>query len=251
MASERVSVREGKLPLLLIAPHYEDSYTDDIAEKMADNLDCFAVINHGWKKADVVDSLTDNANCNSIKHCKEDVVRQEFYDPIKRFLTRINMIVHGFKSFVHFTIPSSVPFEDCGHPFFPMTLVLHGVSDNTRKYAKDRQLDIILGTGEGMPPRITCEEWQKNIFAWGLTKVGMNVWAGKAGGSYAAWDRDNLIQSVLPSIQVEIIRFPWRSSSKRAIITGNILTDVVKSIMATTKDSELEQFNTDLNLPEC
>ena len=76
---ERVSVIEGKSPIIIVAPHGykgDDENTDLIAEEIANALHCYAVINRGWERSDSVDFMKDKADCNNVYHCKEDVVRE-------------------------------------------------------------------------------------------------------------------------------------------------------------------------------
>src|SRR6266478_2553999 len=86
---ERVSINEGKTPVILIAPHIEDTNTGTIVESASNVLGGYSVINNGWKRADKYDYWTEKANCNNLHHCHEDVVKEEFLDPIIRFKNRI------------------------------------------------------------------------------------------------------------------------------------------------------------------
>ena len=65
---EKVSVLEGTIPALIIAPHgfkNDDLNTDLIAEEIATDLSAYAVINRGWERADKVDWFNDKADCNN------------------------------------------------------------------------------------------------------------------------------------------------------------------------------------------
>ena len=89
---EKVSVLEGTIPALIIAPHgfkNDDLNTDLIAEEIATDLSAYAVINRGWERADKVDWFNDKADCNNLKHCHEDVVKDEFLLPIMRYVIQI------------------------------------------------------------------------------------------------------------------------------------------------------------------
>ena len=89
---ERVSIINGKIPILIVAPHgYEkdDEQTALIAEYIANKIGAYAVINRGWERAEEVDFWKDKADCNNINHCFEDVVKEEIIDPILRYKSRI------------------------------------------------------------------------------------------------------------------------------------------------------------------
>jgi len=49
----------------------------------ADLLDCYAVVNNGWKRADKVDAILDWLIATTSNHCLEPVVKEEFLDPIE------------------------------------------------------------------------------------------------------------------------------------------------------------------------
>lgn len=102
---ERVSVIRGKAPVIVVAPHgfeQDDQNTALIAESIANEINCYAVINRGWERCLDIDVLNDKADCNNVYHCKEDVVREEFLEPIVRFKSRI-LYSHdeAFLIFIH------------------------------------------------------------------------------------------------------------------------------------------------------
>lgn len=240
---ERVSVRDGILPIIFVAAHgTDDPNTDIIASMAAEQLDCYAVMNCGWERADKVDISNDKANCNSIAHCHEDVIKDEFLDPILRYAHRsIKLIQWG---------------KDATIPFLaqPLMISVHGAGDNARIIAKNNSLDFILGVGNGTPNRHTCANWRKNAFAWALVNKGVNVWEGKAGGTYAAWGKDNLSQLFVTkyplgihTIQIEIVRQPWRKDEKKARATGFIIAEAIKNVL---KQKDFSQFQGDLGLPK-
>ena len=136
MYAERVSVKEGTLPIILLAPHgCNDANTDIIVDTAADKLDCYAVINNGWERSSTVDASQDKANCNNISHCHEDVVKDEFLDPILRYSNRCSRTVNVGR----------------GSLFMRKVIMLsiHGCGDDARVQAGDRNLDFIFGFGLG------------------------------------------------------------------------------------------------------
>ena len=242
---ERVSVRDGILPIIIVVSHGADEpYIDTIAEVIADKIDCYAVINRGWERADKVDIANDKANCNNIAHCKEDVVKDEFLDPLLRYAYRCQKTIIAAGNVLSRFLLN------------PVVLHIHGCGDDIRTVAKNNKLDFILGTGLGKPDRNTCQLWRKNALAWTLLQKGVNAWEGKAGGRFAAWGKDNLnqlfhhpgYQGLAESIQIEIVRSPWRESETRAKATGSILADVLKELI---KLPDFTQFNGDLGIGQC
>lgn len=170
---ERVALIEGDLPVILVAPHgVDDENTAQLAETIAKYIGAFAVINQGWKKSTKVDYWNDLANCNNIEHLHEDVVREEFLDPLLRYVHRIKNNIDE-RVFV---------------------FNLHGCSDNVRAKAEDDELDIIVGYGSGNPSNYSCKIKIKDAFIYYLENQGYGVYEGKAGGRYAGRSHLNLNQ---------------------------------------------------------
>lgn len=186
---ERVSIVRGRRPIIFVAPHGpNDPGTAEIAEKLSDATNGYAVINRGWERSKDVDIFNDKANCNSIKHLQEDVVKDEFLDPLINFMNQIsksNLFCHIF--------------------------FLHGINS---KHLGLSDVDVVVGFGQGKPPRITCNE---RVLTWMITrskKYGLNMIVGEPGGKFAGWSRDNLNQYFqydinVSSVQLEIDR-EWR-----------------------------------------
>ena len=194
MSGERVSVIEGKKPVILFAPHgYEndDEHTAHIVEQTANITNCYAVINRGWERSDAVDHLRDKANCNNVKHCKQDVVREEILDPILRYRSKI-----------------LATYSLC---YF---LIIHGMSNNHRDRIGEDELDIVIGYGAGNPDSFSCATWRKDLFGFLLSEAGFHVYQGKAGGPLSGWAKKNMNQLFrknyndrrVHSMQIEIIK---------------------------------------------
>ncbi len=191
---ERVSIKQGVNPIIIVAPHGfkgDDENTDLLADLISSHADCYAVINRGWERADDVDIFQDKADCNNIQHCLENVVKDEFLDPIIRFKNKIRRQTN----------------EPC-YIFY-----IHGMADKHRKLADDLDLDIVLGYGAGRPNSYTCEIWQKDFMLNSLDEAGFGVREGRKGGSMSGWARNNLNQyfrkwdydTGVCSMQLEII----------------------------------------------
>jgi hypothetical protein len=190
---ERVSVIEGDSPFMLVCPHGpDDNGSAELTELIANQIDAYAVINRGWEKAPQLDYWKDKANCNDIRHLlSEDVLKEEFLDPILRSVSRIE--------------------RDWD---FTYVFIIHGVGDYVRKISNDPQLDIILGFGAGNPPSYSCDPNFKDAFAYHLCQQQLHVFEGRPGGKFAGKAKNNLNQlfrrwhpnTTVQSIQVEVIR---------------------------------------------
>lgn len=219
---ERVSIIEGKLPIIVVAPHgytKDDENTALIAETIAESIGCYAVINRGWERADAVDIFNDKADCNNVEHCHEDVVRDEFLDPIIRFRNRLrknNTVVYMY--------------------------MIHGMSNKHRRLADDPLMDIVIGYGAGSPDSFTCDIWRKNAFAFMLAESGLTVYEGKKGGAMSGWARQNMNQLFrkwysdpsMQSMQIEIIN-ELRHDDDMAELTAEYLATAMKDMLGRTK----------------
>lgn len=185
---ERVTTITGKKNsnILLVAPHGpDDIFTAEITKHMADILKCHAVINNGFKRSKIVDSVNSQANCNSISHCQEEVVWEEFLKPIINFEKN------------YWTADDQLNF--CIYYIHGMGTLL----SNT---------DIILGFGLGVNKNsLTMQDWRA-YYLYDSLNQNFDAKFGKGGGNYAARSKDNLTQlyrsfikkKMVESIQIEI-----------------------------------------------
>lgn len=190
---ERVQLIEGDMPVVLVAPHgVDDENTIQLTETVARYIGAFAVINQGWKRSVKVDYWNDLANCNNIEHLHEDVVKEEFLEPLLRYVHRIKNQIDD-RIFI---------------------FNIHGCSDNLRKKAKDDELDIVVGYGAGNPSNYSCKIKIKDALIYYLENEGFGVYEGKAGGKFAGRSHTNLTQLFkqwyvydnVHSFQIEIVR---------------------------------------------
>jgi len=227
---ERVSIIPGKLPILIVAPHGydgDDENTSVIAEAIADKIKAYAVINRGWERYGSVDFMLDKADCNNIEHCHEDVVKEEFLDPILRYTKRI-LNKHS-KAYIYY---------------------IHGMGNRHRKLAGDPHLDIVIGYGAGSPDSYTCEIWEKDMLCHLLNKKGLTTYQGKKGGPMSGWARNNMNQLFrkkyfnhqVQSMQLEIIH-DLRDSKDSAIFTAEDIAESVDKILDFTDFQTNVKFN--------
>lgn len=229
MERERTSVIEGETPVLLVAPHgYDDLNTDYIAEKVAKEFGAYAVINRGWKRNLDVDHWRDFANCNDVRHLHEEVVREEFLNPILRCAAKIKK-KYDEKVFM---------------------LIIHGCGDEVREVAGDPDLDLIIGSGDGYPPSHSCRSKIKNAFIHHLQNESFGVYEGKPKGKYSGRSRNNLNQLFVRwypdervnSLQMEIVQ-ELRCDSELLDLTIGGLISAIDGLMLfddTTNLSPLE-----------
>lgn len=161
---ERVTVIRGDKPLLIIAPHgKDDSGTSTIAQIIAKELGCYCVTNNGWRRSEKVDAIKGEANCNSIAHCHQEVVKDEFLFPIFGFAKRMIMN-HGY-----------------GNVF-----IIHGMGRNDP--------DVFLGYGDGNPASYSCNPLLKDAFIQLCEDNCLSVQAAESGSKYAGRSTNNLNQ---------------------------------------------------------
>jgi hypothetical protein len=230
---ERVSTIIGKKPVILVAPHgSDDTNTALLTEAAAKKLDCFAVINQGFERAEYVDVEKDIADCNKINHCKEEVVFDEFLKPIIKFKEKL--IQRIFKS--HITkLQNMQDFSvtDSLHIFY-----VHGCGDIVHKEANE-SVGVIIGYGLGnKKDSLTCDLWRKNLFVdlWNKYTDAGCAFQGKCGGKYAGRDSNNLNQyfrkhEIDLNVQSMQLEFPFskRKTEEDAKRTGKCLALCLES----------------------
>jgi hypothetical protein len=221
---ERVNAFEGNLNAIIIAPHGpNDPYTGTIAKNIAKSLEAFCVVNQGFERSDTVDIFNDKANCNNVSHCHEDVVKDEFLDPIMRYVAKIRHAPWMLSS-----------WDD---PIW--TFIIHGINHINRKVSPD----LVIGYGAGDPPSHSCDLWRKNALIHILSEQGFEVFQGKAGGQFSGWAKTNLNQlyrkwymdPAVQSIQIEVSR-DWRTDEDDAISTAEALTEAIEDLLLFTLD---------------
>ena len=161
---ERVTVIKGNQPILIVAPHgYDDKNTKEIAQFIAKELGCYCVTNNGWRRSNVVDAINGEANCNDVRHCLEDVVKDEFLDPILGFSNRT--------------------IKDFG---FGYIFYIHGMGQNNP--------DMIIGYGEGDIPSYTCRPYMKDIFIKLCQDNSISACGAGTDSKYGGRAKNNLNQ---------------------------------------------------------
>ncbi len=221
---ERVSTYQGLNSVLIVAPNCpDDKNTDIIALEMIKKLRAFGVINRGWKKSMAVDYMNDQADCNSLIHLQEDVVREEFLHPIANFSNRI------FKKYPQQTV---FLFNIVGHE------------------SKDENIDLVLGFGQGQhTSSYTCEEWRKDLFCYLCKKSSINCY-GTASATRSKYCliqlfKQHMKRTYMQAIQIAVVE-ELRKDKEVAIITGDFLSDIVQKIMMTKSWSNTDHFTVPL-----
>jgi hypothetical protein len=229
---ERVSTIQGRQPVILVCPHgADDSNTAVIAELAAKQLNCYAVINRGFERADEVDVDNDKANCNRIDHAKAEVVFEEFLKPVQRFQQKISA-----GKGARFT-PSNLGVYGNWYANEPCHVFhIHGCGNHVHAETGDT-VDVIVGYGLGTKVNsLSCDEWRKSLFVslWEACATG-EVYVGR-GGKYAGRDANNMNQYYRkhmpnPSVQSMQLEFPFsmRSTEAQAATTAMMLALVLDS----------------------
>ena len=234
----RVYSQRGTTPVIFIAPHgVDDKNTDEIAKAAADYLDAYAVINQGFKRSQVVDVLSDKADCNRIDHVTQDVVKEEFLDSIIRFKGEIDRAAA-----IEMTrnIPKAISIEEFKLPIRPLIVIIHGVGSKIHKTAGEA-ISCVVGYGQGKyDDSIICEEWRKNLFVevFKYYFTQGEIYVGKGGGKYAARKKNNMAQYFRlykKDINVDCLQleFPLflRKNKWESTITGNNLASAVRDVL--------------------
>jgi hypothetical protein len=216
---ERVTIIDGKKPVIYVAPHgaqCDDTNTARIAEVMAETTKGYAVINRGWERHDTVDYTREKANCNNIEHCHQDVIKEEFLDPLMRFKNRI------LKKWSRLLI-----------------VYLHGMSDDVQIRTGYDRMNFVVGWGNGNPPSYTCQKWVKDFLIYHLAiSDNSTVGEGKVGGRYAGRAKNNMVQlfrgrypdNEVDSIQIEIVN-KIRNKKTLAEATGQVMGIVMQELL--------------------
>lgn len=214
---ERVEVILSNLPIILVCPHgLDDTNTGHLTKACADNIGCNAVINWGFQRSDEVDVLKDLADCNRIDHIEEDVVREEFLEPIVRIRNRLSILKKSPYVYVYY---------------------IHGFGSQFDKQPSG-PVDLILGYGEAdFIPSYTCPIWMVDMMIAEWETLNGPVYCGKGGGKYSARNINNVCQmfsrhfkdSFVRSMQIEVCQ-RLRKTKQDAIWTGLSLADPILNI---------------------
>jgi hypothetical protein len=238
---ERVTLVIGRKPIILVAPHGCDDFnTDIIAEEMAKQLGCYAVINRGFDRSDVVDVNNDKANCNRVDHAKEDVVYEEFLKPIITFKNQIKKSLSstsGPRAINNHGWGWNLPDADSSKC---VILYVHGAGNAIHRVATE-EVGVIVGYGLGTKKdSFTSELWRKNLFIDLYRKYSGDgdAFEGRGGGKYAGRSTNNMNQYFrkheldpwVDSMQLEI-PYSHRKTSSRASSTAALMSLVMKDFL--------------------
>jgi hypothetical protein len=197
----KIKITQGSKPILILAPHGggpTDLRTAKIAQNIILGIDAYGVVNTGWVRpwvghqegtgkkhnGPIQEDLANGiANLNDLNHCRQKPL-------VDDFLGRIDSCVKAIK----------------GTKKRVNIFVIHGMDDTIRDY---KGHNMILGYGNGTPPRYSCSDLFKERFGACLADQKFIVGQGKPGGRLSAWNQNNLNQLYsndgdIFSIQLEI-----------------------------------------------
>lgn len=208
---QRVSIIEGKNPVILIAPNgATDKNTDLLTEMIANKVSCFAVINWGWQRCQQYDFRNEKADCNNLYHIFADtqgVVYDEFLEPILRFKNRIAKNHENVFQFI-----------------------LQGIAGNNLPPF----VDVVAGDGAKQK---SCDEWARNLLIHVASKEGINVFLSKTETTLHGSAKKNLNQlftqwypdDCVQSMQLEITQ-GLRESKPDVEAFAEFFSDVILQV---------------------
>lgn len=157
--------------IIFVAPHGRDDInTTLIAEHAAIESNGYAVINNGWKKQRYYDYESEFANCNNIQHLKNDVVKEEFFEPLIEFACEIR--------------------KTC--LINPIICTIHGMSNNTILRSGVKDMDILIGHGRG--GRLTIPDIGLKSICFFLDKLFYKTYIAGTNTRFSGKSKNNLIQ---------------------------------------------------------
>lgn len=224
---ERVNVILGKKPVLFVAPHGpDDTNTALIAEKAANLINGYAVINQGFERNDEVDVDNDLADCNRVDHCLSEVVMDEFLRPI------IKIRNHSTKYGINPESDKSL-----------LVIYVHGAGNLVHVEANE-PVDVIIGYGLGKEKdSLTCKAWKKNFLvdSWRNISNTGEVYEGAGDGRYAGRSANNMNQYFrkhimdknVDSLQLEF-PFSLRKTKEAAAYTASLLATTIDMLLNTS-----------------
>lgn len=225
---ERVSVRDGRTPIVMFAPHGfqgNDENTSLIADTVANQIKSYSVVNKGWERSANVDANNDKADCNNVYHCHEDVVKEEILDPLMRTVKKA---------------------KKWGETVFLYTI--HGMSDRHRIISGEK-IDMVVGYGAGDPESHSMDIWRKNFFMQKMRDLGVNVFEGKSGGNMSGWSKSNMNQlyrkwypdQSVQSLQIEIVH-ELRSDFDMSVLISDYIATCALETMNASSFTATESF---------
>jgi hypothetical protein len=204
---QRVSIVEGKRPILLIAPYGANHHnTDLLVDLLARKLNGYAVINWGWKRSTTINYREDLADCGNVNQIHQNILYDEFLDPILRFKKRISR----YYNTIHIIIIT-------GH--------INGAAPGG--------VDSVLGYGKNTS--FTCEEWRKNLLIYLAQKEGLNIYEAKSTSKLQATHRTHLNQLFrewYPDKHAQSIQLDFVDDLRREQADIDIVVEFMSNILS-------------------
>lgn len=212
---EKVIFKYANSPIVFVAPHGhkgDDLNTDLIAIAAAEAINANYLINKGYQRADFINVDKDIADCNNINHM-QDILVDEFLLPYKRLCKRAVKY-----------------YGKC------LVLWVHGISNTIRNSAETKNLDLIIGYGQGKPNSFTCYHGTINKFLYEMKNEKLNCFVGKTGGKYSGYSKRNMNQywrkveadNRIQSLQIEIVK-DLRSDKIISELTAQCIADAAQA----------------------
>lgn len=228
---ERVYTRHGKKNVILVCPHGSDEInTANITAKVAETVDCWAVINQGFERNKDVDIDNDQADCNRIDHITQPIIFDEFLKPIVSFRDHIKKKIYQI---TRVRKPSSA---------YAVVLIfyIHGADNSVHKKANE-SVEVIVGYGLGnKKDSLTCDMWRKNCLVDAYRNVaddgevfeasGGSIYAGRAANNLNQYFRKHDNDQLVETMQLEY-PFSVRKTQKAADLLAAKLSLVIEEVL--------------------
>lgn len=138
-------------PVVIVAPYGKTHLnTHLICETIVNSLNCSGIINYGWEPDLNFNYFKDKADCFNLKHIQEDVIKQEFYNPI-------------LESYYSLIQNNKIPF----------IFIISEISNSVLKKYNNKNLELLISSGSYKNK--TCNDFYKFIFMEKAIKFGFNT----------------------------------------------------------------------------
>jgi hypothetical protein len=243
-AEGTICIRKGNCNVLVVAPHghqSNDEGTYHLARRLADLLDCYALINRKFKKP----PQRRNPETARILRNRNGAVRKYNSHKGRKWvdLNRINQVEKHLKT--EFLVPFKSSVEEIIEKYkHAIVLWIHGLNDTSavseqKKMELAEQVHVLIGYGQGHPARPTSDFNTIEIFRNQLKTEKINAFPARAESNYCGRWKNNMNQwfrnngytiDEIESIQLEIGYTGFRDSTDNIEKFSQRLNRVTRSL---------------------
>ena len=238
-----IQTRTGACNVLVVAPHgypKDDTNTGKVARWLADELNCYAIVNETYRKPPKVNKESEKRHPPDKKEKWVDLNR---FDQVKKHLK------------AEFLQPLDNLAKECIAQHGSMLAIwIHGIEDkNLSKAVSSKNFDsvhMVIGIGQGKgEDRLTAKKETVDRLIELLKKNPgrpINATMAKRGSRYCGWADKNMAQffrkeyghDKVQSIQLEIRRNKFRRKGKQIAFTAEALAKVIRALDLFQVDKE-------------